>query len=298
MKVFNYFVLSLLSFVASLVLYVAPVSASTMQDYASYLDRMATVKHWTKQQNDEFAQQSWRYWMSVKEQVNATPSQFSSLINKYHQLQQQHQIPHKIDVNRFKSSIEQFERFDQRNSPIKEATLFIGSSSIVYWKTALSFPQIPVINRGFGGASIAEIEHFYPQVVKAHNPKNIVLYSDIDIENNVEPKVAVANHKRLIKRIEQDFPKANILILAMKPTLVDFILGKDIRNNKKIANELLEQFSNERKTRHFIDITQVMYKANQQLNEQLFLDDGMHLNDLGYQYWQPLMVKALGELTD
>jgi hypothetical protein len=29
--------------------------------------------------------------------------------------------------------------------------LFIGSSSIVFWETAKSFPDLPLINRGFGG---------------------------------------------------------------------------------------------------------------------------------------------------
>lgn len=287
MKLFKYLAFIMLS------LGVNTAYAQSMQDYQQYLNSADKISQWDNKQHDKFAQKSWQYWMSVKEQVNATPAKFSALIAQYHQLQAQHPRPYNIDLNRFKSSIEQFERFDNRNSPINNATLFVGSSSIVYWKTAQSFPEYAVINRGFGGASIGEIEYFYEEVIKRHNPKNVVLYSDIDIENGVEPAIAVTNQIRLITRIEQDFPNANILILDMKPTLVDFILGKHIRDNKAIANKLLVTFAAKRKQRHYIDVTSVMLKPNGQLNASLFLNDGMHMNDVGYQQWRPLITDVL-----
>ena len=270
--------------------------ATPTQNYQAFLTKMESIKQWDKTQHDLFSQKSWQYWMSVKGEVNDAPNKFSTMINRYHQLQAKHPRPYNIDVTRFQSSIEQFERFDNRNSPIKDATLFVGSSSIVYWKTAQFFPDYAVINRGFGGASIGEIEYFYDEVIKRHNPKNVVLYSDIDIENGVEPAIAVANHIRLITRIEQDFPNANIMILDMKPTLVDFILGKNVRANKVQANKLLKKFANARSQRHYIDVTSAMVTKTGKLNDTLFLDDGMHLNDKGYQAWQPLIDNILKEV--
>ena len=270
--------------------------ATPTQNYQDFLTKMENVELWDKAQHDLFSQKSWQYWMSVKNEVNDTPNKFSAMINRYHQLQAKHPRPYNIDVTRFQSSIEQFKRFDDRNSPIKDATLFVGSSSIVYWKTAQFFPDYAVINRGFGGASIGEIEYFYDEVIKRHNPKNVVLYSDIDIENGVEPAIAVTNHIRLIARIEQDFPNANILILDMKPTLVDFILGKNVRANKIQANKLLKKFANARSQRHYIDVTGAMVNKAGKLNGTLFLDDGMHLNDKGYQAWQPLITDVLHQI--
>ncbi len=290
MNLFKYLV------IASCVLCTAFAVATPTQHYQAFLTKMESVKQWDKTQHDLFSQKSWQYWMSVKSEVNDAPSKYISMINQYHQLQAKHPRAYHIDVTRFQSSIEQFERFDNRNSPIKEATLFVGSSSIVYWKTAQFFPNYAVINRGFGGASIGEIEHFYDDVIKRHNPKNVVLYSDIDIENGVEPAIAVANHIRLIMRIEQDFPNANILILDMKPTLVDFILGKNVRANKVKANTLLKKFANARSQRHYIDVTATMMTKAGKLNDTLFLDDGMHLNDKGYQAWQPLIDNILKEV--
>ena len=282
--------------IVSCILCSAFAIATPTQNYQDFLTKMENIELWDKAQHDFFSQKSWQYWMSVKNEVNDTPNKFSAMINRYHQLQAKHPRPYNIAVTRFQSSIEQFKRFDDRNSPIKDATLFVGSSSIVYWKTAQFFPDYAVINRGFGGASIGEIEYFYDEVIKRHNPKNVVLYSDIDIENGVEPAIAVTNHIRLITRIEQDFPNANILVLDMKPTLVDFILGKNVRANKIQANNLLKKFANARSQRHYIDVTGAMVNNAGKLNGTLFLDDGMHLNDEGYQAWQPLITDVLHQI--
>ena len=52
-----------------------------------------------------------------------------------------------IDVDRFKPQIENFKRFDARNSVPQNGVLFVGSSSIVLWETAAAFPSYPIINR-------------------------------------------------------------------------------------------------------------------------------------------------------
>ena len=58
------------------------------------------------------------------------------------------------DPERFRKEIDAFLRWDEKNSAVEQAVLFVGSSSIRLWPTALSFPDLPVLNRGFGGAHI------------------------------------------------------------------------------------------------------------------------------------------------
>src|SRR5205823_4450612 len=51
------------------------------------------------------------------------------------------------------SEINAFQEVDRKQMPPARAVLFIGSSSIRMWTTlAQDFPEIPVINRGFGGS--------------------------------------------------------------------------------------------------------------------------------------------------
>lgn len=69
-----------------------------------------------------------------------------------------------------------------RNTLAKDPILFVGSSSMVFWETENSFPEYPIINRGFGGASLPEVMHYYDDVIKKHNPSMILLYCDIHVE--------------------------------------------------------------------------------------------------------------------
>ena len=39
------------------------------------------------------------------------------------------------------------------------------------------------MNRGFGGASIKDIQYYYNDVIGKYHPSSVVIYDDIDIEN-------------------------------------------------------------------------------------------------------------------
>ena len=52
----------------------------------------------------------------------------------------------------FEADIKKFEAEDAKNPPAKGGIVFVGSSSIVRWKSLKEdFPGYNVINRGFGG---------------------------------------------------------------------------------------------------------------------------------------------------
>jgi hypothetical protein len=52
---------------------------------------------------------------------------------------------------KWERTIAAFEAADKKLPPAPGAVLFVGSSSIRFWKTlAADFPQYPVLNRGFG----------------------------------------------------------------------------------------------------------------------------------------------------
>src|SRR5581483_9887770 len=56
------------------------------------------------------------------------------------------------DPERYRKDIEAFKEFDSKNTPPNNAALFVGSSTVMKWKTADAFPGLHVINRGFGGS--------------------------------------------------------------------------------------------------------------------------------------------------
>ena len=71
-----------------------------------------------------------------------------------------------IDPNRFEPAIQKFEAEDKATSPAKDGVLFIGASSIARWTNlAESFPDLRVVNRGFGGSELSEAVKYAPRVV-------------------------------------------------------------------------------------------------------------------------------------
>jgi hypothetical protein len=56
-----------------------------------------------------------------------------------------------------------------RSSPLpKRVIAFYGSSSIRMWSTlAADFPDLPVINLGFGGSTLAACAYFFERLVPA-----------------------------------------------------------------------------------------------------------------------------------
>jgi len=85
----------------------------------------------------------------------------------------------------FEPAIQAFEEADKTNPPAKGSVLFIGSSSIVLWKTLTEdFPKTKVINRGFGGSQIEDSVDFSNRIVIPYRPRLIVFYAgDNDIES-------------------------------------------------------------------------------------------------------------------
>src|SRR5215212_9141915 len=90
---------------------------------------------------------------------------------------------------RFESEIAAFEKWDHQNTVPKDGILFVGSSTIRLWQTADAFPDLPVINRGFGGSTIPDVNHFADRIVFKYTPSTIVFYAgDNDIAASRAPE--------------------------------------------------------------------------------------------------------------
>jgi len=77
--------------------------------------------------------------------------------------------------------IENFLHWDQKNTYPKSCILFVGSSSIRKWPTARYFGKFPIINRGFGGSHISDVNYYFNSIVAIYKPRIIVLYAGDNI---------------------------------------------------------------------------------------------------------------------
>ena len=78
------------------------------------------------------------------------------------------QTPAPADPNRWEPAIQKFEAEDKANPPAKGGIVFIGASSIARWTNlAESFPDLKVVNRGFGGSELRARGKYASRVVRA-----------------------------------------------------------------------------------------------------------------------------------
>src|SRR5712691_8582720 len=97
--------------------------------------------------------------------------------------------------SQWEKTIAAFEEADRKQPPPKQGALFVGSSSIRMWKLKESFPDLPVINRGFGGSHIADSVQFAERIVIPHEPRVVVFYAG---DNDL-------NSGKTVERVEADF---------------------------------------------------------------------------------------------
>jgi lysophospholipase L1-like esterase len=269
----------------------------TLEQFLAYQEEALSSGAVNEETTAAFYERSFAFWIAHAVDYNAHPEKYDEIVSAYHRNQGKYRRNRTIAIDRYENTIEQFRRFDKRNTLAENPVLFVGSSSIVFWETALAFPEYPVINRGFGGASLPEVLHFYEDVIEKHAPSVMVVYCDIDVENGKSPEFSVNAFKELVSRVEKDFSAIQIVFLSMKPTLIDDVLGKDVRNNKMIANEMLAAYSESKDNLHYVDVTEVMLAEGTRLKEEIFLADGMHLNSRGYDLWNPIVRATLERLV-
>ena len=193
------------------------------------------------------------------------------------------------DPGRFADEIESFAAWDRKNSYPKDGIVFVGSSSIRRWNTASAFPDRPVINRGFGGSQIADVNFYYDQVVKPYRPAMVVLYAgDNDIGSGKSPERVLADFQRFSKTIQSDLPDTRVLFLSIKPSFLRWEHWPTMVE----ANSLIKSFMDEQPNMTYVDVASPLLNADGQPRD-VFVADGLHLNDAGNRLWQETLAPYL-----
>ena len=194
------------------------------------------------------------------------------------------------DPKRFDQEINTFIQWDKKNSFVENSVLFVGSSSIRMWPSAVSFPKLSVINRGFGGSHISDVLYYYNTVVKKYNPSKIVFYcGDNDIASQKSIDQVVSDYQEFVVKVKSDFSKIKIYYIPIKPSIARWEMWHAMDK----TNLTIKEICDKDKRMFYVDIATPMITENGQPDETLFLDDGLHLNEKGYTVWNNVLSNYL-----
>ncbi|MHC4169002.1 MAG: GDSL-type esterase/lipase family protein [Planctomycetota bacterium] len=191
-------------------------------------------------------------------------------------------------------TIREFEDWDRKNSFAQDAVLFVGSSSIKLWPTREDFGEFPVINRGFGGSQISEVNYFADRIVLPYKPKVIAFYAgDNDVAKGKSAERVFEDYQKFVRLVHKKLPKTKIIFVAIKPSGSRWSLWPVMAR----ANKRIEDFSGKDARLYYFDSAGPLLGDDGEPDMKFFLKDELHLNAEGYRVWtralKPIVRKAM-----
>lgn len=205
----------------------------------------------------------------------------------------------KAGPERWEQDIRAFEDWDRKNSFPSDAVLFVGSSSIRLWPTHECFPDLPVLNRGFGGSQISDVNYYARRIVLPYAPKVIVFYAgDNDIASGKSARQVFDDYKAFIGMVHTGLPKTRIIFVCIKPSRSRWTLWPVMSE----ANAMVREYCGKDKRLYYFDAASPLLDSEGQPKVELFLPDKLHLNAEGYKVWtsslRPLIDEAMKSQTE
>jgi lysophospholipase L1-like esterase len=187
--------------------------------------------------------------------------------------------PH--DFARWEKDIAAFEAADRNSPPPKNAVLFVGSSTIVRWTTLQrDFPQVPIINRGFGGNQIVDSTHFADRMIVPYQPRMVFLRAGgNDINAGKSAEQVFEDFKAFVATVQAKLPKTEIVFIGLAPSIARW----EQRDATKKLNALVADYVKRTPRLKYIDSYDISLDAKGQPRPELFVEDKLHFSPAGYR---------------
>ena len=194
--------------------------------------------------------------------------------------------------SRWQGEINAFATADKAGLPPADGVLFVGSSTIRMWPNiARDFPQQPVvINRGFGGSTMADCSLFVHDLVVRYKPRLVLVYAgDNDLAEGRTPLQILESFAHFANTVRAELPNTRIAYISVKPSPSREKLIPQVRETNNVIAAYLNRLPNS----EYIDVFTPMMGADGRPRAELFRGDQLHMNDEGYRLWQSVIAQRL-----
>ena len=198
----------------------------------------------------------------------------------------------------------------------KNKIVFLGDSSFTRWQNRyddnVNLEDVirckdgskAVINHGIGGGTSEEMLYYYPRLVRAWEPRALVLQSyGNDFDAAYSPDEIMELQSRIFEYARQDFPGIRMFVCDVRPLLKD-VANMSWKNHGRLFNQLLVDYCKKHD-----DVTLLSHAQNpiffrgeentgdySKSRDDLFIADQVHYNHKGYELYRDFFADALKEL--
>jgi lysophospholipase L1-like esterase len=187
----------------------------------------------------------------------------------------------KRDYAKWEKEVAAYEASDREKPPPKDGILFIGSSTIRLWKSlAEDYPDLKVINRGFGGTEIVDSTHFADRLIFPHEAKQIFLRAGgNDIHAGRTPRQVAADFAEFVRVVHARLPRTEILYIGVSPAPSRWGESDKYRE----LNRLIREMALEMPRVGLVETFDMVLRPDGGARPELFVKDRLHFSPEGYE---------------
>lgn len=201
----------------------------------------------------------------------------------------------------FSTALAQENRFDQEVANLshkidsigwsKGSVVFTGSSSVRMWKSLQTqFPDIPIINTGFGGSTAEDLSaQLFPLVLRLE-PSTVFIYEgDNDVNGGKTATEIMTTLDEIVTRIQKQLPNATVNLIAAKPSPSRW----ELKTSYLVLNDLMRQYCTGHENVNFVNVWDIMLDKTGVPRSDIFIGDNLHMNEKGYALWKEVFTPFL-----
>lgn len=206
------------------------------------------------------------------------------------------QTPEKDQQRRdsYLKKMETFRKDRDAGKTDKAEILFIGSSSFnLYEGFEEDFGDVNAVNLGFGGSQMSDVLYFFDELVMPYHPQHIFVYEgDNDLTAGLSVKEFMEDVHAFVRLVRIHKPGTLISFLAPKPSPS----RRELTDKYDEASQALFLYAKETPGVEFIDIASPMYRKDGKIRPDIWKQDSLHMNRVGYEeIWAPILQAHIRE---
>lgn len=190
------------------------------------------------------------------------------------------------DPARFDKEVASLLEREAGQPPAQGGILFIGSSNIRKWPLKTGFPDLALINHGFGGSQTTDCTFFFDKLVTPFHPKLVVFHAGgNDLSAGRSPEQIAGDVETFIKKVHTELPDAKVIYVGLFPAPVRWQLMDKYHETTKRITAFIRK---DRKTT-FINPEKPLLSKEGAIRPELYESDRLHLNAQGYEIMTKLI---------
>ena len=129
---------------------------------------------------------------------------------------------------------------------------------------------------------MADVLHYLDRVALVYKPRAILIYEgDNDTAFHVPEADIVDQFEQIVARVHAELPQTRIYVLSVKPSLARV----DVWPTAQRVSANMQAIAHADPLVHYIDVATPFVTADGSVMDDVFVADGLHLNDKGNEIW-------------